>query len=125
MSRRYSACLSLIFCRVTVEQSQTALNDGVEHRLGVGQGAGDRAQDVGCGCLLVERCRQRTVLALQLREQPHVLDGDHRLIGEGLEQFDLTLSEGSGRVLDTEIAPMTVPSRSIGMLSTPRSPAAV
>ena len=32
---------------------------------------------------------KRTILLLQLGEQPHVLDGDHRLVGEGLEQLDL------------------------------------
>jgi hypothetical protein len=30
---------------------------------------------------------------LQLREQAHVLDGDHRLVGEGLEQLDLRVAE--------------------------------
>ena len=28
-------------------------------------------------------------------EQPHVLDGDHRLVGEGFEQFDLRRGEGA------------------------------
>jgi hypothetical protein len=31
------------------------------------------------------------ILFLQLIEQPHVLDGDDRLVGEGLEQGDLPL----------------------------------
>ena len=31
--------------------------------------------------------------ASQLREQAHVLDGDHRLVGEGLEQRDLLVGE--------------------------------
>ena len=26
---------------------------------------------------------------LHLLEQPHILDGDHRLVGEGLQQLDL------------------------------------
>ena len=30
---------------------------------------------------------------LQLVEQAHVLDGDHRLVGEGLEEGDLSLRE--------------------------------
>ena len=33
------------------------------------------------------------VASLQLREQPHVLYRDHRLIGEGLDQGDLILRE--------------------------------
>jgi hypothetical protein len=33
---------------------------------------------------------------LQLPEQPHVLDGDDGLIGEGLEEGDEPLGEKSG-----------------------------
>ena len=32
-------------------------------------------------------------LVLDLLEQPHVLDGDTRLVGEGLRQFDLLVGE--------------------------------
>ena len=28
-------------------------------------------------------------------KQPHVLDGDHRLIGEGFQKFDLRRGEGA------------------------------
>ena len=31
----------------------------------------------------------------ELLEQPHVLDGDHGLVGEGFEQFDLRRGEGA------------------------------
>ncbi len=34
--------------------------------------------------------------SLQLVEQPHVLDRDHRLVGEGLEQRDLVVGEPAG-----------------------------
>jgi hypothetical protein len=54
----------------------------------------DAAHQV-CPYLLLQRlrhlgvsCRQCLVLLLQLREQPHILDGDDGLVGEGLEQFD-------------------------------------
>ena len=33
------------------------------------------------------------VRASQFLEQPHVLDGDHRLVGEGCDQLDLLVSE--------------------------------
>jgi hypothetical protein len=33
------------------------------------------------------------VARLQLLEQPHVLDGDHGLVGEGLEQRDVLVGE--------------------------------
>jgi len=35
------------------------------------------------------RLRQRSILPLQLREQPHVLDGDNGLVSERLKEFDL------------------------------------
>ena len=34
----------------------------------------------------------------QLREQPHVLDGDDRLVGERLEEGDLLVRERAGLV---------------------------
>src|SRR4029450_1866641 len=37
--------------------------------------------------------RERLVLLLEFLEQPDVLDGNPRLIGEGLEEGDLCLSE--------------------------------
>src|SRR5262249_8341782 len=36
---------------------------------------------------------QRPILLLQLREQPHVLNGDRGLVGERLEEGNLTLRE--------------------------------
>jgi len=39
--------------------------------------------------------RERAVLFLQLREQPHVLDGDDGLIGEGFEEIDLLVCKRS------------------------------
>ena len=44
-------------------------------------------QDFGRGRLLLERL-------FRLVEQPHVLDGDDGLVGEGLEEGDLILGEG-------------------------------
>src|SRR5215467_2318603 len=41
--------------------------------------------------------RQRFILLLQLREQPHILDGDDGLIGEGLEQRNLFVGELTDR----------------------------
>jgi hypothetical protein len=37
--------------------------------------------------------RERPVILLQLREQPHVLDGNDGLVGEGLEQCDLAFGK--------------------------------
>ena len=53
--------------------------------------AADHAQDLGRGRLLLERF-------LRLVEQPSVLDRDHRLVGEGLEQRELLVGERLGRL---------------------------
>ena len=37
---------------------------------------------------------QRTILLLQLREQPHILDGDRRLVCKRLQQSDLLPRKG-------------------------------
>ena len=44
--------------------------------------------------LLLQGLGERAVALLQLLEQPGVLDGDHGLVGEGLQQRDLLLGEG-------------------------------
>src|SRR5262245_65506634 len=41
------------------------------------------------------RC-EGAILLLQLREQPHVLDCDDRLVGESLEERDLVVGESAG-----------------------------
>ena len=43
------------------------------------------------GRLLLEGLGQLAVPGPELREQPHVLDRDHRLVGEGRHQLDLRL----------------------------------
>ena len=50
------------------------------------------------------RRSQGAVLLLVLLEQTHVLDGDHGLVGEGLEQGDLLVGKRSGLGRVTEIA---------------------
>src|SRR5262245_64169938 len=54
----------------------------VEHRLDVGRRAGDHTQDFAGSGLPLQRL-------LCLVEQPHVLNGDDRLVSEGLNQRDL------------------------------------
>ena len=71
--------------------------DGLAHlpeRLQLGDGAGQ-----------LGRAR------LHLLEQPRVLDGDHGLVGKGLDQFDLTVGKrpygipGDGNDADHDIVP--------------------
>ena len=97
------------------EQPHRAVRDRLEHRLHVGLRLADDAQDVGGGRLPLQRLAEVVVARLQLLEQAHVLDGDDRLVGEGLEQRDLLVARtGPRRVRNTVIAPIGLPSRSIG-----------
>ena len=85
---------------------------GVEDGLEVGRRARDHPQDLARRRLLLQRLghlrmglRERPVLLLQLREQPDVLDGDDRLVGEGLEQRDLLSREGPASAREMTIRP--------------------
>ena len=68
------------------EEPLAALQDLLEHRLRVRHRARDHLEHLGGSLLMVERL-------LRLVEEAHVLDRDHRLVGEGLEQRDLLLGE--------------------------------
>ena len=54
---------------------------------------------------------------LGLVEQARVLDRDHRLVGEGLQQRDLVSANGRGSARATPIVPMAAPSRISGVAS--------
>src|SRR5262245_64236760 len=70
--------------------ASSTLNNGVEHRLHVRRRAADDAKHLGCCRLMLQCLPQFRIALLDLLEQPHVLDGDHRLIGEGFKQFYLS-----------------------------------
>ncbi|HSF48818.1 MAG TPA: hypothetical protein VLA73_10700 [Burkholderiales bacterium] len=71
----------------------TAFYDRVEYWLSIGRRAADDSQDLCRGRLLFERFSNFSVARLELLEQPHVLDRDHGLGGEGLDQRDLLFRE--------------------------------
>ena len=50
-------------------------------------------EHVGGRGLLLQRFGEVARARLHLVEQPHVLDRDHGLVGEGLDQRDLSLGE--------------------------------
>src|SRR4030095_16635530 len=62
-------------------------NDGVKRRAQLVAHAGEELR------LALARLRQLPALVLDFIEQSHVLDGDHRLIGEGRNQLNLLGSE--------------------------------
>ena len=70
-----------------------ALDDGVEDRLHVRRRAADDAEHLGRCRLMLQGLTQFRVALLQFLEQPDVLDGDDRLVGEGFEQLDLLVAE--------------------------------
>src|SRR5215471_14738779 len=76
-----------------VAQACGATRHRVEHWLDVGRRARDDAKDVARRRLLLERLGEVGVLRLQLGEQARILDGDGRLVGEGLHQRDLAVGE--------------------------------
>ena len=55
------------------------------------QGGTDRLTDLAERPKLAHRARQLLGPRFELLEQPHILDRDHRLVGEGLEQLDLAV----------------------------------
>ena len=77
-------------------QASGALRHGVEHGLDVGRRARDDAQDLACRRLLLQRLGQVAVARLQFLEQADVLDRDHRLVGERLEQRHLPARRRGG-----------------------------
>jgi hypothetical protein len=76
----------------------------VEHRREVAGRGVDDLQDLGRGDLLLQRLGdpaiallELPIAVLQLLEQPGVLDGDDRLVGESLDQLDLLGGERPDR----------------------------
>ena len=61
-----------------------ALDDGVEDRLHVRGRAADDAEHLGRRRLMLQRFAQFRVAFAEFLEQADILDGDHRLVGEGL-----------------------------------------
>src|SRR5262245_9078333 len=89
--------------RCCAAQSCRVLDEDVEDRLQIERRGADYLEDFTRRRLLLERFghlgvrrRERPVLLLEFCEQPHVLDGDHGLVGESLEQTNLSIGEWSG-----------------------------
>src|SRR5262249_45946897 len=80
----------------------TAIRSGEIHRIAGNriqllpqiQRRADRPANVAKSPNLFERKLKLAGALLNFLEQPHVLNGNHRLVGEGLDQLDLLGSEG-------------------------------
>ena len=66
---------------------------GLEHRLKLAGRARDDLQHLRGRGLLLQCLGEVARARLHLVEQPHVLDRDHRLVGEGRDQLDLLVGE--------------------------------
>ena len=66
-----------------------AFDDGVEHRLQVERRPADHLQHFAGGRLLLDGFGEVAVPRVEFGEHAHVLDRDHRLVGERLQQLDL------------------------------------
>src|SRR5262245_18188350 len=78
---------------LTAAEATGTADDRVEHRLGFGRRVRDHAQDLARGHLLFEALREVAVARFELLEQPNILDRDHGLVGESLQQADLSVVE--------------------------------
>ena len=83
------------------------LQNRIEHRRQIARRGVDHLQHLGGRGLLFQR------LAL-LGQQPRVLDRDHRLIGEGADQFDLPVGERLDPLARQTMTPIGSPSRNNG-----------
>ncbi len=75
--------------RMPADQRLGAVGDGLEHRGDVGRRGRDHLEDVGGRGLALQRLARRI-------EQADILDRDHRLVGESLQQPHVMLGEGAG-----------------------------
>src|SRR6516225_8257294 len=75
-------------------QARGALNDRIEHRLSIRWRPTDDAEDLAGRGLMLQRFRQLARARLHLVEESHILDRDHRLVGEGCGELNLLAGEG-------------------------------
>src|SRR5262249_59215663 len=67
--------------------------NGLEHGLQFAWRTTDDLEHLRRRSLLLQRLGELARARLHLVEQPHVLDRDHRLVGEGGDEFDLSVAE--------------------------------
>ena len=83
-------------CTFGRAQARRRLHERVEHGLQVEGRAADDLEHVGGRGLLLQRFTQVFRARLHLFEQPHVLDRDDSLVGEGLKQLDMMVGKRAG-----------------------------
>ena len=89
-------------------------NQCLQNQLQIERRAADHLEHVGGRGLLLQRLGEVAGARLHLVEQAHVLDRDHGLIGEGLDECDLALRERAGVGRAKTKTPITLFSRKSG-----------
>src|SRR5262249_119688 len=84
------------YCRVfgDAQAARNPRND-VEHGLQIELRTTDNTQHLACCCLIFERFLQLPFACLLGLEQPRVVNGDDRLVGEGLYELNLLWGKGA------------------------------
>jgi hypothetical protein len=77
----------------TATESRGAIGHRLENRSQIGRRRGDHSQNVAGGSLLIQGRPECSIPLFQFLEEASILEGDHGLIGEGLEQSDLVIGE--------------------------------
>ena len=78
---------------VCVTKARCRFHQRVKYRPEIDGGAADNFEHVaGCG-ELIHRAREFGLALAQLTQEPHVLDRNDRLIGEGCYQLDLSVGK--------------------------------
>ena len=107
---------------VASAEPRGVLDDRVAcRRRSVGR-ARDHLQDLAVAVCCSRASVTSRLRACELGEQPHVLDGDDGLVGEGLQQLDLLVGEGLDLGLSDVNCADGAPSRSMGTPKSERKP---
>ena len=102
-----------------VDDQLGVAEDGVERRAQLVAHVGEELR------LVLARLGELAALVLDFVEQPHVLDRDHRLVGEGGDQLDLLVGEWLALPRCSTRTPIGDPSRISGTPSMVRNAADV
>ena len=90
-----------LFCSLIVLVNDTTIgsreldsmaHNGTEHSLQV-EGRADRLTDLTQRFQFADRFRKLLRPRFEFLEEPYILDGDHGLVGEGLQQLDVLFAE--------------------------------
>ena len=79
-------------CSICPANSYHLVQHDIENNLQLSRRAGDDLEHLRTCRLLLQRFRQLVAALLRL-EQPHVLDGNHHLVGKGRHQLDFAVGE--------------------------------